>query len=124
MLKAPGTRWWSQEEGLALFLVLDRLLPDWPDRAFSANPALGIDLRQNLRDLTNSALRIEERGLKVHDLEWSPRIGITQAADRPWRCSIVGHAAVSGKGARPKQSTSDLVPTKREPRTEVVSAAR
>jgi DNA-3-methyladenine glycosylase len=59
--------------------------------------ALGIDLRQSLRDLTNSALRIEERGLKVSDLEWSPRIGITQAADRLWRCTLAGHAAVSGK---------------------------
>lgn len=59
--------------------------------------ALGIDLRQNLRDLTVSALRIEERRLKIGALEWSPRIGITQAADRPWRCTLAGHAAVSGK---------------------------
>lgn len=39
-----GRRWWSQEEGLALFLVIDRLLPGWQAQAFSANPALGIDL--------------------------------------------------------------------------------
>jgi hypothetical protein len=43
-----GGRWWSQDEGLALFLVLDRLLPDWRDEdrkrlaevyaAWTANP--------------------------------------------------------------------------------------
>jgi DNA-3-methyladenine glycosylase len=59
--------------------------------------ALGIDLRQNLKDLTDSSLRIEDRRLKVGKLAWSPRIGITQAADRPWRCTLAGHPAVSGK---------------------------
>jgi hypothetical protein len=29
-----GRRWWSQDEGLALMLVVDRLLPDWQRRAF------------------------------------------------------------------------------------------
>jgi hypothetical protein len=29
-----GGRWWSQDEGLALVLVLDRLLPDWRERLF------------------------------------------------------------------------------------------
>ena len=37
-------RWWSQEEGLALFLLIDRFVPDWPQRAFASNPALAIDL--------------------------------------------------------------------------------
>lgn len=37
-------RWWSQDEGLALFLVIDRFVPDWPRRAFAKQPALGIDL--------------------------------------------------------------------------------
>jgi hypothetical protein len=27
-------RWWSQDEGLALILVVDRLLPNWQERAF------------------------------------------------------------------------------------------
>lgn len=30
-----GGRWWSQDQGLALMLVVDRLLPDWRSRAFS-----------------------------------------------------------------------------------------
>ncbi|HEX6324783.1 MAG TPA: DNA-3-methyladenine glycosylase [Vicinamibacterales bacterium] len=59
--------------------------------------ALGIDLRQNLKDLTRSRLRIEDLRLGIGPVEWSTRIGITQAADRPWRCSVTGHAAVSGR---------------------------
>lgn len=59
--------------------------------------ALGIDLRQNLNDLTASALRIEDRRVAMGPVSWSARIGITQAADRPWRCSVAGHAAVSGR---------------------------
>ncbi|HET7708872.1 MAG TPA: hypothetical protein VFK50_04975 [Sphingomicrobium sp.] len=42
--KMKGTRWWTQTEGLALFLVIDRFVPDWPQRAFAKKPALGIDL--------------------------------------------------------------------------------
>lgn len=37
-------RLWSQEEGLGLFLVINRFVPDWPQRAFAKDPALGIDL--------------------------------------------------------------------------------
>lgn len=37
-------RWWSQDEGLGLFLVIDRFLPSWPQQAFGQNPVLGIDL--------------------------------------------------------------------------------
>lgn len=43
--KMRGKRhWWTQDEGLALFLVIDRFLPSWPRQAFSAHPMLGIDL--------------------------------------------------------------------------------
>lgn len=87
----------------------NRRAADFTDAELCRGPgnltkALGIDLRQNLADLTASALRIEERRLKMGDVVWSPRIGITQAADRPWRCSVAGHAAVSGRTtARPRK---------------------
>jgi hypothetical protein len=43
--KMRGSRkWWSQEEGLALFLVIDRFVPGWAQQAFGSPPALGIDL--------------------------------------------------------------------------------
>lgn len=42
--KMAGTRWWSQNQGLALYLVIDRFVPDWPQRTFAAQPALGLDL--------------------------------------------------------------------------------
>ncbi|MEO8275314.1 MAG: hypothetical protein ABI639_03800 [Thermoanaerobaculia bacterium] len=39
--KMLGTRrWWSQDEGLALLLAVDRLLPGWPALEFSV-PSLG-----------------------------------------------------------------------------------
>ena len=37
-------KWWSQEEGLAMFLVINRFVPHWPQRAFAVRPAQGIDL--------------------------------------------------------------------------------
>lgn len=40
-----GGRQWSQDEGFALLLVVDRLLPDWPTLAFDQpRPAGGIEL--------------------------------------------------------------------------------
>lgn len=43
--KMRGSRkWWSQDEGLALFLVIDRFVPDWASQAFGTPPKLGIDL--------------------------------------------------------------------------------
>lgn len=35
---------WSQDEGLALMLVVDRLVPDWRARAFAPEPALAEEL--------------------------------------------------------------------------------
>ena len=59
--------------------------------------ALGITLRQNRSDLTSGPLWIEDRGRDAGTLAWSPRIGIRVGVDRPWRCSIAGHASVSAK---------------------------
>jgi DNA-3-methyladenine glycosylase len=58
--------------------------------------ALGITLRQNLRDLTSSTLRIEDRGLPARDVAWTPRIGINVGIESEWRCVAVGSPALSG----------------------------
>jgi hypothetical protein len=43
-------RWWSQEEGLALFLAIDRLLPSWAQRAFGNPPSMGIEMLRQAVD--------------------------------------------------------------------------
>src|SRR3954468_4980501 len=62
--------------------------------------ALGITLRQNLSDLTGSALRIEDRRLPAREVQWTPRIGLTVGAESEWRCIARGSAAVSGVSRR------------------------
>ena len=57
--------------------------------------ALGISTEQNRFDLTNSTLRIEDRGLPPRDVIWGVRVGINVGQERPWRCSAVGSPAVS-----------------------------
>ncbi|MBW8713391.1 MAG: DNA-3-methyladenine glycosylase [Acidobacteria bacterium] len=62
--------------------------------------ALGIDLRQNLSDLTGSALRIEDRRLPAREVQWTPRIGLTVGVESEWRCIALGSPAVSGMSRR------------------------
>jgi DNA-3-methyladenine glycosylase len=79
-----------------------------PARAFSSaqlcrgpgnlTRALGITLKQNLRDLTAGPLRIEDRRLPARDVAWTRRIGITVGVEPEWRCIAVGSDAVSGGG--------------------------
>jgi DNA-3-methyladenine glycosylase len=58
--------------------------------------ALGVALRHNLMDLTDSPLRIEDRGLPPREVAWTPRIGIRVGVEHEWRCVAVGSEAVSG----------------------------
>lgn len=37
-------RQWSQDEGMAIFLLIDRLVPNWQARAFAAEPAMAMEL--------------------------------------------------------------------------------
>jgi len=62
--------------------------------------ALGITLSENALDLTDSKLRIEDRGLVAGPVSWGPRIGIRVAVKRPWRCSVVGNRSVSYRVTR------------------------
>jgi DNA-3-methyladenine glycosylase len=59
--------------------------------------ALGIDLRQNLLDLTGSALRIEDRKHRARPLLWSRRIGINVGVEHEWRVTAADSNAVSGR---------------------------
>jgi len=62
--------------------------------------ALGITLEENALDLTDSRLRIEDRGLVAGRVSWGPRIGIRVAVKRRWRCSVVGNRSVSHRITR------------------------
>jgi DNA-3-methyladenine glycosylase len=57
--------------------------------------AMGITLAENRVDLLGDRLRIEDRGIAVGTIDWSPRIGIRVGTDRPWRAFVAGHPAVS-----------------------------
>jgi DNA-3-methyladenine glycosylase len=63
--------------------------------------ALGITLKQNGSDLSSGPLRIEDRKRSPGTPSWSRRIGIRVGVERPWRCSLVGHPAVSGRPPSP-----------------------
>lgn len=60
--------------------------------------ALGITLEQNSADLCGADLFVEDRGPCLQPIAWSPRIGISVGTDKPWRCFVEGHAAVSKLG--------------------------
>ncbi len=64
--------------------------------------ALGITLADNRTDLTRAPARgaglwIEDRGIEIAEVAWSPRIGIRVGLDRAWRCFVRGSGAVSGR---------------------------
>ena len=58
--------------------------------------AMGITLAENRLDLASGRLVIEDRGHPVGPVAWGPRIGIRVGTERPWRCWVAGHPAVSG----------------------------
>jgi DNA-3-methyladenine glycosylase len=72
-----------------------------PDHALCRGPgnvthALAITLRDTGVDLLGDTLYIEDRGHRVTDIAWSPRIGISVGTERHWRCYVQGNACVSG----------------------------
>jgi len=58
--------------------------------------AMGITLEENRLDLLGDRLFIEDRGLRVGPIAWSPRIGIRVGTEHPWRAFVADHPAVSG----------------------------
>ena len=65
--------------------------------------AMGIALGENRADLTRAAgashagLWIEDRGVVVTGVGWTPRIGIRLGTDHAWRCYVASNASVSGR---------------------------
>jgi DNA-3-methyladenine glycosylase len=62
--------------------------------------ALGIDLRQNLLDLTRGSLRIEDHKEPQRPIGWSRRIGINVGVEHEWRITALDSAAISGPRRR------------------------
>jgi DNA-3-methyladenine glycosylase len=57
--------------------------------------ALGITLRDNRLDLTDSTLRIEDQGDGPRTIAWSRRIGINVGVEQEWRVTATDSPAVS-----------------------------
>ena len=73
-----------------------------PDHELCRGPgnltaALGITLDQNRLPLTRRPLTIEDDGVKIARVSWSPRIGISVGTEHHWRCIVPGNRAVSGR---------------------------
>jgi DNA-3-methyladenine glycosylase len=59
--------------------------------------AMGITLKDTGIDLVGDELYIEDRGHRLKNIVWGPRIGINVGTEHHWRCYAEGHACVSGK---------------------------
>lgn len=73
--------------------------------------AMAIGAAFNRHDLARRPLTVEDHGLTMGPLAWGPRIGITRGADRPWRCWVDGHPAVSAvrsMAVRPRRPRSTV----------------
>jgi DNA-3-methyladenine glycosylase len=57
--------------------------------------AMGITLAENRVDLLGQRLYVEDRGLRVEDVLWGPRIGIRVGTEQPWRAVVADHRSVS-----------------------------
>ena len=73
--------------------------------------ALGITLAENRHDLTRAGARghglwIEDRGIEIRGVSWTPRIGIRVGTEYAWRCYVDGSKAVSGRGNGTVKSSS------------------
>lgn len=89
-------------EGVGVMRRRRQAEPDTPVEALGRGPgnlakALGVSLRHNRGDLIEGALTIEDHGLRLGPVSWGPRIGIRVGVERPWRCWVAGHPAVSGR---------------------------
>jgi DNA-3-methyladenine glycosylase len=71
--------------------------------------AMGITKAQNRVDLTSTRLFIEDRGVDVGPVVWSPRVGLNVGVERRWRAYVVGESAVSASRVVHRQATTSRV---------------
>jgi DNA-3-methyladenine glycosylase len=106
-------------DGVSLMRRRRGVTADVPDTGLCRGPgnltrALGISLSENGVSLATSRMVIEDRGDAVEQVSWGPRIGIRVGTERPWRCWVTGHPAVSGRplgrNARIEMPNSNTAP--------------
>lgn len=66
--------------------------------------ALGISIKQSRFDLCGGQMFIEVRGPGDVPVEWGPRVGISVATRRLWRCYASDNPYVSTAGGRARRS--------------------
>jgi DNA-3-methyladenine glycosylase len=75
------------------------------------NLARALGIAENRHDLTRAGARghglwIEDRGIEIRRVSWTPRIGIRVGTEHAWRCYVEGSGAVSGRGKGTVKSSS------------------
>src|SRR2546422_6597172 len=67
-------RWWVQEEGLGLFLVIDRLLPGWPLLVFH-DPSMGaLELLERAVRMKSRPSRAGEQAIRTFECALRPAL--------------------------------------------------
>jgi len=101
-------------EPLAGVEIMRRHGDDGPEVRLLSGPGkigrgFGLDLKDNGRDFTRGPLGLSAGApVSDHEVAVSRRIGISRAADLPYRFSVIGSRSVSGGNRRARLSTPGL----------------
>ena len=101
-------------EPLAGVEIMRRHGDDGPEVRLLSGPGkigrgFGLDLKDNGRDFTRGPLGLSAGApVSDHEVAVSRRIGISRAADLPYRFSVIGSRSVSGSNRRARLSTPGL----------------
>ncbi len=92
--------------------------PQWTSGPGKLCAAMAVDRRLNGEDLvTSQAIWLETDGLRAiprrFPVRTSPRIGISQAQERPWRFFIDGNRYVSGRAAHHSKPPREMLANNR-----------
>jgi poly(3-hydroxybutyrate) depolymerase len=86
-------RWWSQEEGLGIFLVLDRLLPEWPSLVFGETSAGALELLERAIDARGVETGFLDRTIRQGDVDRAYQVYVPRGytPDRDWPVILFLH---------------------------------